>query len=113
MTRRHEPRPARGCRYYFREWRKFRRLTQEELAGRIDMSASSISQLESGKQGFSQDTLESLATALECSPGALLLINPLDKRSPWALWEQLTPEKRQHVLAVMEAMAGTEHNRAA
>lgn len=119
MARRAQNRLKQRPRYFFREWRKFRQLTQQQLAGRIDMSTSSISQLENGKQGFTDETLALWAEALRCSPGALLTVNPLDKRSPWSLWESLPPSKRAHVLAVMEAMASngpdddSENSRAA
>ena len=62
--------------YFFRAWRKHRGLTQEQLAERVEMSVSSISQLETGKQGFSEDTLLSLAEALSCEPGDLLSRDP-------------------------------------
>lgn len=63
-------------RYYFKEWRKHRGLTQQQLAERVDLSVSSISQLETGEQGFSEGTLEALAFALRCEPGDLLSRNP-------------------------------------
>lgn len=62
--------------YFFRAWRKFRGLTQEQLAERVEMSVSSISQLETGKQGFTDTTLVALADALRCEPGDLLSRDP-------------------------------------
>lgn len=70
------PKPDRP-RYYFKEWRKKAGLTQEQLADRIGVTASSISQLENGKQGFTDSTLEALAVALNCTPSDLLGRNPL------------------------------------
>lgn len=68
----------RKVRFFFKEWRKHRRLTQDELAAMVGVSASSISQLETGKQGFTDTTLIALSDALQCSPGDLLSINPLN-----------------------------------
>lgn len=64
--------------YFFREWRKHRGLNQEALADLVGLTASSISQLENGKQGFSDSTLVALARALDCRPGDLLLWAPAD-----------------------------------
>lgn len=62
--------------YFFRAWRKHRGLTIEQLADRVEMSVSSISQLERGLQGFSDTTLLALADALRCEPGDLLSRDP-------------------------------------
>lgn len=62
--------------YFFRAWRKYRGLTIEQLADRVEMSVSSISQLERGLQGFSDKTLLALADALRCEPGDLLSRDP-------------------------------------
>ncbi len=66
-----EPKP-----YFFRAWRKHRHLTIEQLAERVDMAASSISQLERGLQGFTDSTLLAIAHALQCEPGDLLSRDP-------------------------------------
>lgn len=65
-----------GSMYFFREWRKHRGLKQEDLADQVGLTASSISQLEHGKQGFTDSTLAALANALGCRPGDLLLWGP-------------------------------------
>lgn len=90
--------PERRFHHYIKEWRKFRGLTQERLADRVDMSTSSISQLENGKQDYTQGTLEALAEALQCTPGDLLIRNPLDSEALWSIWEGLdAPQKRQAI----------------
>lgn len=97
-------------RYFFREWRKSRGLTQEELADRIGVSTSTISQLETGKQGFTDTTLALLADALSCSPGDLLMRNPLDKEAPWSIWDTVQradPGKKREIVAVVETMLKT------
>lgn len=91
-------------RYFFREWRKHRGHTQDELAEIIGLTASSISQLENGKQGFTNTTLEAFADALNCNPGDLLMRNPLDKDAPWSIWEGLKPEQRQKAVGYMAGL---------
>src|SRR5271166_3357427 len=63
---------------FIREWRSFRHLTQEQLAERVNMSPGNLSLIERGLQNYTQDTLESLAEALQCDPADLLMRNPLD-----------------------------------
>lgn len=96
-----------AVRHFIREWREHRGFTQERLADRVGLSVSSISQLESGDQGYRQATLEALADALNCEPGDLLMRNPLDRESVWNIQEQLlkaAPAKRAEVLSVVEVM---------
>lgn len=45
------PKPSHP-RFFFREWRKYRGLNQEALAEIVGVTTSTISQLETGKQGF-------------------------------------------------------------
>lgn len=100
-------------RYFFREWRKHRGYTQEELADIVGVRASSISQLETGKQGFTDTTLMALAEALNCSPGDLLMRNPLDQDAPWSIWDSVKKQpvdQRKAIVAVVETMlkSGTD-----
>jgi len=69
--------------FFFREWRKKRRLTQEKLAEMVGVSPPSISQLENGKQGFTDTTLLQLAQALGCHPGELLMKDPAAASDDW------------------------------
>lgn len=97
-------------RHFIREWRKARGLTQEQLASRLNVAVSSISQLETGKQGYSQPTLEALADALGCQPADLLMRNPTTKDAIWSIEDQLNraaPDKRSAILAVVETMLRT------
>lgn len=100
-------------RYFFKQWRKFRGKTQEELAEEVGVSASTISQLERGLQGFTDSTLAAFADALFCSPGDLLIRDPFDTSSAWRVYDGLkdaTPETRRAIVAVVETMlrTGTE-----
>jgi len=91
--------------YYFKQWRKYRGLTQEMLAERIHATPSTISQLETGKQGFTNSTLEALAEALNCQPGDLLMRDPLN--GIWSIQDQLlkaAPEKQKQIEDVVRAL---------
>jgi transcriptional regulator with XRE-family HTH domain len=91
--------------YFFRQWRKHRGMTQEELAETIGVTPPSISQLENGKQGFTNDTLEALAEALNCTPGDLLMRNPLADDGPLDVWGRIRVEDRARALEVLKAFA--------
>lgn len=91
-------------RYFFKEWRKHRRLTQAELAEVVGVSEATISQLENGKQGFTDSTLEALANALACKPGDLLMRNPLDEDAPWSIWDTLDKNQRKQAITIMHAV---------
>lgn len=103
------PKPPK-MRQFFRAWRKYRGYTQEELAEMVGVTASAISQLETGKQGFMDSTLASLAEALQCEPADLLIRNPLDEDAPWSLWDQVKnapTQKRRDIVAVVQTMLRT------
>lgn len=77
MNRTGQPNPKAGKpRHYVKEWRKYRGLTQEQLAERIGKTHGAISQLETGKIDYTQGMIEALAEALRCEPGDLLSRNP-------------------------------------
>ena len=69
--RAHKPNPSKG-RNYVRDWRLYRGLTQEQLAGQADYTPATISQLETGKQGYEEKTLIRLAEVLDCHPSDLI-----------------------------------------
>lgn len=98
-------------RQHFRAWRKHRALTQEQLAAAVGLSTAAISQIETGKQGFTDTTLGALAEALSCTPADLLMRSPADPDQAWSLWERVAaapPAKRKQIVAVVETMLGTE-----
>lgn len=94
-----------SARTYLRQWRKYRDLTQEELAERVGMTAPTISQLENNKQGFTGDSLAKIAAALGCSPAALLAYDPKDPESLWPIFEaadRLKGANRQKIRAILK-----------
>jgi transcriptional regulator with XRE-family HTH domain len=102
--------PSEGPRHFIKAWRKHRELTQEQLASRIDVAVSTISQLETGKQGYSQPMLEALAGALGCQPADLLMRDPSRDKAVWSIEEQLKkapPDRQVQIIAVVETMLKT------
>lgn len=61
---------------HLKAWRKFRLLTQEELADRVGTTKAVISNLETGSRGLSDKWLRKLAPALDTTPGFLLDYDP-------------------------------------
>ena len=88
-------------RHFIREWRRHRDMSQEELAAAIGVTTGSISHLETGKMGFTQATLEALATALNCQPADLIMRNPLDTEAIWSLWESAAPNEKAKIIEMM------------
>lgn len=91
-------------RHFIKEWRAHRGLTMERLADRLDISKATLSRIESGKQPYTQDTLEALADALSCEPADLIMRNPTAPGAIWSLWEKATVAQRQQIESVVRAL---------
>jgi len=91
--------------HYIREWRIFRGYTQERLAAMVEMNASSISQLETYKQGYTDETLARLADALQCSPADLLGRDPSHPADRlMRIINGLPPDRQAQAVRVIEAL---------
>lgn len=101
------PKPRRR-RLFLREWRKYRRLTQERLADQADLTQGMISQLEGGKSDYTGELLERLADALSCDPVDILIRNPLDVDAPWSIWDRLKPEQRKQAIRMLKTFIDDE-----
>lgn len=94
-------------RIFLQQWRKYRGLTQEELAERVGMSKGNISQLEQAIQGYSQEGLEALADVLQCDPGQLLNVDPTKDDAIWSIWERAKPAERTMIVEVAKTIVKT------
>lgn len=83
------------ARHFIRAWRKYRGLTLEQLAERVEVTHGAISQLERGETNYTQPMLEAIAKALQCTPADLIMRDPNDSSAPWSIWERLEPEQRE------------------
>lgn len=94
-------------RTYIRQWREHRGLTQEQLAARIDMTPSHLSMLERGQRGYTQDTMEIIAEALQTDVASLLMRNPEDPEAIWSIWEQAKPGERKLIVDIAKTVTKT------
>lgn len=91
---------------YLKEWRKFRGLTQEQLAERLETTGPTISRIETGDINYTRESLESLAAALDCEPADLLSRDP--NKPEYELWQiihGLKLEQQKQALRVIKALA--------
>ena len=103
-------------RHFIKEWRKHVGLTQEQLADRIGVAVSTISQLETMKQGYSQPTLEAIADALGREPADLLMRKPPKKDEDedpdpnsgmWSIWEKLDVPAKNQAIKILKTFQKT------
>lgn len=94
-------------RQHFKAWRKYRGLTQEQLAERIGIARSYLTKIERGDRRYDQPFLEAAADALRCEPGDLITRDPTEPEGIWSIWEGLTPPERVRAVAVLKALKGT------
>jgi transcriptional regulator with XRE-family HTH domain len=97
-------------RHFIREWRKFRELTQEQLAERIGVTKSYVSKVEAGKRRYDQPFLEAAAEVLRCDVADLLVRDPSDPEGLWSIYEGLSPVQRRQVAEIAKTLkrTGTE-----
>ena len=98
-----EPHPN----HRIREWRKYRGLTQEQLAERIGIARSYLTKIERGSRRYDQPFLEAAAEALRTEPATLINVDPTASESLWSVWEQLTVPERVQAEAVIRAIRAT------
>lgn len=96
--------PFRRKASFIKQWRKFRKMTQADLAEATGMSNGNLSNIENGKQPYIQDHLEAIAAILRCEVIDLILRNPQEPEGIWALWSRAKPEQRQQILKIMRAL---------
>ncbi len=92
---------------FIKQWREFRNLNQEQLAERLDMTQSHLSMLENGKRGYTQETLEAIADALQTDAASLLMRNPADGDAIWSIWEQAKPGERRMIVDIAKTVTKT------
>jgi transcriptional regulator with XRE-family HTH domain len=92
---------------FFRAWRLHSKQTLEQVAEKLDVTASALGQLEREEINYTQPMLEALADVYRCHPVDLLIRDPREPESPWTLWESLTAAQRKQAIAVLEALKST------
>lgn len=94
-------------RTFIRQWRKHRALSLERLADRVEMTESFLSMLERGERGYTQETLELLAEALQTDVASLLMRDPTEPGAIWSVWEQAKPGERRMIEEIAKTITKT------
>lgn len=90
-------------RFYLKEWRQFRDMTQQELADASGLSLGYVSNLERGAKRHNEDVLDALSAALKCEPADLLSRNPFVEPEPIArLWDRIAERDRERARRALE-----------
>lgn len=96
-----------------RAWRKFRKLTLEEVAERLEnmgispATHASLSRLENGHQAYTQDLLEGLARIYQTDVANLLVRNPADPDGLWSAIDQANPQQRRQIAELAKTVIRT------
>lgn len=93
---------------YIKQWRKFRGLSQQQMAELLGISHTTFGRIERALSPYHQRFLEAVAEALECKVADLLMRDPSKPAAIWSIWDQLTEAQRAQAVAVLDAMMRTE-----
>lgn len=103
------PKPKRErTKHFFKEWREYRELTQEQAIGRLGWSQSKISRLESGLTPYDQDDLEAAAVAYSCDTTDLISVDPTKEGEVVDLMRLLDDKNRAMAIRMLKALTGTD-----
>jgi len=104
---RHASRPRARRRWFLREWREHRGISQEKLAAMVGWTQGQISQLELNKVDYTATGLEALAAALECDVRDLLFRRPTDAEGLADIVEAIPEAERGRALEIMKTFKRT------
>lgn len=94
--------------HYLREWRLFRKMTQEQLAEAVGTSKSQISELERFNLQLSPKWLRRLGPVLGVQPGHILDHDPNDLNSDIIdIWARIPESDRETAVRVLRGFART------
>ena len=107
MGRSRKIREIRDPIHYLRAWRRYRGLTQEQLAERAGISHSTVSRVENGESDLTRTTAAPLAAALKIRT-ADLFRDPADPDDAWSTAAKiaaLSPERRRILARFLASLA--------
>jgi transcriptional regulator with XRE-family HTH domain len=97
--------------HFLREWRKFRKMTQDELAAAVDTSKSTISDMESGRLQVSPKWLRRFAPVLKTQPGYILDHDPNELNTDVLdIWSHIDKDDREQAIRVLRSFVRTGTN---
>lgn len=92
--------------HYLKEWRKFRRMTQGDLANAVDTSISVISDLERNVLQLSPKWLRKLAPILETNAGYILDNDPNEMNTDvLEIWNNIPEDNKDLALRTLQQFA--------
>jgi transcriptional regulator with XRE-family HTH domain len=94
--------------HFIKEWRKAKKLTQDQLAGRMGISKATISRIENYEQPYTQDFLELCSLILNVSLAALLTRNPTAEDEITPLLERARPAQRKKIIKILKEIVGED-----
>jgi transcriptional regulator with XRE-family HTH domain len=94
--------------HFLREWRKFRHMTQQELADAVGTSKTVVSEMERGNLQLSPKWLRKFAPVLRTQPGHILDHDPEELDSDIIdIWARIDERDRDQALRVLRSFDRT------
>jgi len=101
------------ARSYLKEWRKHRRLTQDQVVEcltalddpTLPQTTASLSRIENGKQPYGQRIIEALADIYKCEPHEVIGRDPAAASDVIDMLFTLTESQRHQIKVIVEALA--------
>jgi transcriptional regulator with XRE-family HTH domain len=97
--------PREPHRHYIREWMKKKGVTQEQMAGRLDVSQGTVSKMLKKSSVLTEYYLVGIAQALSLSVSDLF--RDPNRPTQEELLEGLSDDQRQTVITMIEALRKT------
>lgn len=93
---------------YLRAWREFRKMSQEDVAERLDTAKGVISLLENGKRPLSDKWLRRLAEVLDTQPGHILDVDPNELNNDIVdIWTRIPERDREQAALILRTFTKT------
>jgi len=92
---------------HLRAWRKFRHLSRDAAAERVDIDGTTLGRIERGELPYNQDFLERIALVYGCEPSDILNIDPLKPDPPRLVYDRLraaNKDVQDRAMAVLDAL---------
>jgi len=94
---------------FLRAWRKYRGMTQDQVAEILEMDRSTISKIENGVLPYDQDFLERTSLVYLCEPEDLISIDPLKPDTPRLVSSRMkhaTPAQQKQIVELVNVLLG-------
>lgn len=92
---------------YLRAWRKYRKLSRDAAADRVEIDGTTLGRIERGEIPYNQDFLERMALVYGCDPSDILNIDPTQPDPPRLVYDRLRSADRavqERALAILDAL---------